>query len=171
MVSEGMAKVFATFGYVVTYKQPFRWAVRRFGGLAETIRQKVSRWAGSVASRAAPRSIDDDEFAGTIHQPPDEVEDLLEDEGFIRNLLSRLKTRNGEPEIGSWVYREDPRVEYQLHVMIFSGDDDSVDVYAHHEYSSVNPDVAYQHFTGDKLDPEGGVVRVREKLPIDASDG
>ncbi|CCQ34318.1 hypothetical protein HTIA_2206 [Halorhabdus tiamatea SARL4B] len=134
--------------------------------MAERGRQTVSQLAKPVAKRAAPRPIQEDEYAGTIDKSLDEIETLLKKRGFIRNLLSRLKTRDGDPEVGSWVYREEPRAEYQLHVMLFPGEGDTVDVYAHHEYSSVNSDVAYKHFSGQALDPKRGVEMAREKLPI-----
>jgi len=170
MVSKGMAKRAATIGYILHYKPPFRWLIRYFGGSAERLRKSASRRIGSIVGKAAPREIQDDEYAGTIDTSQDEVGALLKQRGFIRNLLSRLKTRDCDPEVGSWVYREEPRAEYQLHVMLFPGEADTVDVYAHHEYSSVNPDVAYKHFSGLERDDEAGAEMAREKLPIDVEE-
>ena len=40
-------------------------------------------------------------------------------------------------------------------------DDLQTDVYAHEEYSSLHPLVAYEHYTAMDYDPEAGVERAR----------
>ena len=112
--------------------------------------------------------MEDDEYAGTMPMHPEEAERRLASEGFIRNPIAALKTREGadgetEMEVGSWVYREKKTARRQLHVMLFRNPTDGethTDLYAHEEYSSLNPRVAYEHYTAEDYDPETGIERV-----------
>jgi len=123
--------------------------------------------------------LDPDEYAGTAPMPPEEFEQRLAAEGFKRNPIAALKTNPaGKQEVGSWAYRDGPLARRQLHVMLFERETDDglqTDVYAHEEYSSLHPLVAYEHYTAVDYDPEAGVKRarsifdLRENEPVDGS--
>ena len=174
--TRALAAVGATAGFLLQYAPPFRWATGPRSRWVEPLRARVSRLAGvAVDERAGPRPIDETEYAGTLRRPLDETEALLWERGFRRNPLSRLKTRDGDPEVGSWVHRASPLAERQLHLILFpaesdaaaTGDDDfGVDVYAHAEASSVNPFVAAAHFDAAGQDVAEGVAAARERLPL-----
>lgn len=117
--------------------------------------------------------LDKDEYAGTIPRPPEEVEEILWDNGLIRNPLAALKTDPmGNVENGSWMYREERNAVRQVHVMLFrieSENDIIMHVYAHEEYSAGHPDseIAVKHYEGVDYDPRAGVEWVRTNLPVE----
>lgn len=120
----------------------------------------------------ASYSLDEGEYAGTLDVPPEEAEEVLWKAGFFRNPLAALKSRaGGQVEVGSWVHREPPLARRQVHVMLFERDDgDATDLYAHEEYSSVNPLCARKHYRGVEYDPEAGREFVRRELPVEQRD-
>lgn len=136
----------------------------------ESLRLFCSTKLARFDERAGPRPIAYGEYAGRLNAPLAATERLLWQEGFIRNPLSRLKTREGTPEVGSWVYRESPLAPRQLHLMLFPGPAGTTDVYAHEELSSVNPLYAPAHFTSGGQSLRAGVVGARSRLPLD-TDG
>ena len=174
-----LARLGATVGLVVSYAPPFRWTMGPRSRWWEPLRRGASHLTGRfVDGRAVPREIAGGEYAGTLALPPEEAECLLWTVGFRRNPLARLKTRDGRPELGSWVYRASPLADRQLHLMLFPGPDGTTDIYAHEEPSSVNPVVGTDHFDGARQNVARGVERARERLPLeqrretsDAPDG
>lgn len=118
------------------------------------------------------RPIRNEEFAGVLPMDPNEAERVLWENGFHRNPVAAVKTRNGVPEIGSWVRRESPKAKRQLHVMLFENpsDEASVDVYAHEEFSCLNPNVAVRHYRGIDQKAELGVRQARTLLPLVQSE-
>lgn len=113
------------------------------------------------------------EYAGTITEPPEEVEEMLWENDLIRNPLAALKTDPfGETEVGSWMYRDPRDADRQVHVMLFrheSDNGDVTDLYAHKEYSAghPNPEIAVKHYNGNDYDTEAGGEWVRENLPVE----
>jgi len=113
------------------------------------------------------RSSSADQFVGTIDGTSQDAARLFEDAGYVQGVLSSLKVR-GRPEgkqfeLGSMVYREsrsdlvpDSLAVYQNHVFWFDNGRGGMDVYAHHEYSSANPLVAWQHYRAVGLDAAKG---------------
>lgn len=167
-----LARLGAALGLLVTYGLPTRRIVGPEARWQEPVRRRASRVLGSVLDyRAGPREIDDGEYAGRLRMSVAECERLLWAEGFVRNPFSRVKTRGGDPEAGSWVYRESPLAERQLHVMLFPAEDGDTDVYAHDELSSVNPFVGAEHFDGTGQDYERGVALARARLPLADPNG
>jgi len=163
-----LARVGAAVGFVVSYAPPFRWTMGPRSRWWEPLRRNASRLTGVlVDDRAGPREIASGEYAGTLPLSPSAAERLLWNVGFRRNPLARLKTRDGRPERSSWVYRESPLADRQLHLMLFPGPDGTVDIYAHEEPSSVNPLVGTDHFDGARQSVACGVERARERLPLD----
>jgi len=137
----------------------------------EAVRRRLSHLLGGVFDdRAGPRPITVGEYAGSLDCSVREAELLLWEWGFIRNPLARLKTLDGVPEAGSWVYRDSPLADRQLHVMLFARADGGTDVYAHEEASNVHPRYAVDHFLGGSQRLATGVGRARERLPLDTRD-
>ncbi|MEF8782465.1 MAG: hypothetical protein V5A39_00980 [Haloarculaceae archaeon] len=159
----------AGLGFVQTYGVPVRRNRGPEGRWWEPLRRSVSRLLGTTLDeRAGPRPITEGEYAGTLRMPLDEAETLLWQWGFLRCPLARLKIRDGDPEVGSWAYRDRPLARRQLHVMLFEAAD-GVDVYAHEEPSSVHPFVGAEHFDGVTQNVARGVELARERLPLDSS--
>lgn len=117
--------------------------------------------------------LDETEYAGSIAATPESVEETLWADGLVRNPLAALKTDPfGTTETGSWMYRDTPTAERQVHVMLFrhdAGGAEQTDLYAHEEYAAghPDPDVAVKHYNAVEYDPNAGVQWVRETLPID----
>jgi len=122
----------------------------------------------------------DEEFVGGVMLSSDELAHELEDAGYLQGVLSGLKYRpaNADPntdsvsfESGSMVYREsksdllpDVLALRQVHVFWFINPDGGIDVYAHEEYSSLNPAVAWAHYLGRTQDAAKGIGEVRAAL-------
>lgn len=159
----------AALGFVVSYSVPIRRNRGPEGRWWERLRQIGSRLFGFVNEDGGPRSITDGEYAGSLDCDITAAERLLYSKGFIRNPMARLKTRDGQPEDGSWVYRESPLAPRQLHLMLFENDDGTTDVYAHEELSSVHPLCGPAHFRGDGQSVRAGVERAREWFSLDTS--
>lgn len=156
----------ATVGLLQTYALPFAWNVGPRGRWWEPARRTASRVLGAVLDgRAGPRPITEGEYAGTYSGDLDAFERRLWREGFVRNPFSRLKTRDGDPELASWVARDAPLADRQLHLMLFPGED-GVDVYAHEELSSVNPLLGPAHFDGADQQVTLGVSLAREHFSL-----
>jgi hypothetical protein len=174
-----LARFGAAVGFAVSYVPPLRWTMGPRSRWWEPLRRSLSSLTGLLVDRrAGPREIAGGEYAGTLAVSPVAAERLLWTVGFRRNPLARLKTRDGRPERSSWVYRESPLADRQLHLMLFPGPDGTVDIYAHEEPSSVNPAVGTDHFDGTRQSVARGVERARERLPLeqrretpDAPDG
>lgn len=157
----------AGLGFVQTYALPFGWNRGPGSRWWESLRRATATALAAVDERAGPRPVVHAEFAGTIARSLDETERWLHDIGFVRNPIARLKTRDGTPEAGSWVYRESPLARRQLHLMLFESEDGGIAVYAHEELSSVHPLTGPGHFRGTGQSVGAGVRRARGLLPLD----
>lgn len=167
---ELLSRLGAGLGFVQTYGVPIRWNRGPEGRWWEPLRRSVSRLLGATLDeRAGPRPIAEGEYAGTLRMSLEEAEQLLWQWGFLRSPFARLKVRDGDPELGSWVYRDRPLARRQLHVMLFEGEE-GIDVYAHEEPSSVHPFVGAEHFDGATQNVARGVELARERLPLDTSE-
>lgn len=159
----------ALLGLCQTYGVPIRLNRGPEGRWWERVRRVVAGTAARIDTRAGPRPITRGEYAGVFRDSLAETEAILYSEGFFRNPTARLKTRDGDPEDGSWVYRETPLAPRQLHLMLFERSDGHTDVYAHEELSSVNPLCAMSHFTGAGQCVGAGVRRARELFDLDTA--
>lgn len=159
----------ATVGFVLSYAVPSRYNRGPEGWWWERVRRVSSRLFGRVDEDGGPRPITDGEYAGRFDSDFDTVENRLYADGFIRNPMARLKTRDDIPEDGSWVYRDSPLAPRQIHLMLFENDDGTTDVYAHAELSSVNPLCGPGHFHGTGQSVREGVERAREWFELDTS--
>lgn len=158
----------AALGFLATYGAPTRYNRGPEGRWWERLRRTGSRLFGRVDDDGGPRPITDGEFAGTLDCDLGTAERRLYQDGFVRNPMARLKTREGTPEDGSWVYRESPLAPTQLHLMLFETGE-RTDVYAHTELSSVNPLCGPAHFRGEGQSVRLGVERAREWFDLDTS--
>lgn len=125
----------------------------------------LARWLGLgyAAYELSPR-----EYAGTLDLQPEAAERLLYQHGFRRNPFAAYKTLpDGRTEVGSWAFRPSLLARRQVHVMLFDRDGPGTDVYAHTEYSAINPLVAYAHYIGRGYSPAKGQARVHDLLPTD----
>ncbi|WP_323190468.1 hypothetical protein [Halostella sp. PRR32] len=116
--------------------------------------------------------LGENEYAGTIPDKPETVEELLWENDLRRNPLSALKTDPfGNTEVGSWMYRDQPTAERQVHVMLFEGEGDgqTTDLYAHEECSAGHPDpeIAVKHYNAVDYNPEQGCTWVQSNLPVE----
>jgi hypothetical protein len=116
-----------------------------------------------------------DEIVSTLDKSSSEFAQLLESKGYLQCILSGLKQTeiNGKvrTEAGSMCYREsrsslipDALAFHQVHVFWFECGGGTIKVYAHHEYSSLNPVVAWKHYRAVGQNAEKGVSRVQELL-------
>lgn len=137
-----------------------------------TVRQKTSF---ALTNGAYPR-----EYLGTVDLSSQELAYKFEEAGYVQCVLSGLKYRpaNIDPnsdeaqfEDGSMAYREsksdilpDALALKQTHVFWFENDDGTIDVYAHHEYSSLNPLVAWRHYRAVGQDADAGIKRAQAQL-------
>lgn len=111
------------------------------------------------------------EYAGTLRAGPEQAEQVLFEAGFRRNPLAAFKTLpDGREEVGSWSYRDGLLATHQIHVVLFppEGNGTGTEVYAHYEYSSINPLTALRHYRGEGYSPGKGEERLHELLPEDA---
>ena len=130
---------------------------------------------------ALTNAAQDSEKLGRVKLESDEFALKLEELNYVQCILSGLKYRpeNINPnkssevefEAGSMAYREsksdilpDALALRQVHVFWFDNGDGSLDVYAHEEYSSLNPAVAWKHYRAVTQDAELGKEIVRGDL-------
>jgi len=139
-----------------------------------TVRQKTGF--------ALTNTAKSEEFVGSYDMTSDELAHTLEAEGYVQCVLSGLKYRpaDADPnaadenvsfESGSMAYREsksslvpDALALRQVHVFWFENDSGGIEVYAHEEYSSLNPAVAWAHYMGRTQDAAKGIEEARAAL-------
>lgn len=115
----------------------------------------------------AVSDVSQDEYVATADGGLREVEDDLRRLGFSFEVVSALKHRacpnRRDVEAGSWVLRDSRFSPHQLHVHLFSEEDEeAADVYAHHEKNWVRHPV--KHYRVEYCDPEKGIEMAREML-------
>lgn len=130
---------------------------------------------------ALTNSAKEDEKVGEISLSSQEFATLLESNGYAQGVLSGLKYRPADVnpnksnyvsyEAGSMVFREsksdvvpDALAVRQVHVFWFENGNGNIDVYAHEEYSSLNPLFAWQHYRGITQNSEKGKDAVKKLL-------
>lgn len=129
----------------------------------------LDRLARSLDVGYAAYELGHREYAGTLRVEPREAERVLYRHGFRRNPFAAFKTLpDGRREFSSWCYRPSLLATRQVHVMLFDRPGRGTDLYAHAEYSSINPLVANKHYDGEGYDPTRGQARLHERLPQDA---
>lgn len=118
----------------------------------------------------AVKQLNEKELAISSKFGYNHIEKVLETNlGFTRNIASSLKvTPDGVKARSSWALREssysfipDYLALRQLHVTLVETDT-GTDIYAHEEYSSINPLVAWYHIVGKTTSDERGVNQFKE---------
>lgn len=109
-----------------------------------------------------------EEYVCTLQCTEPEVEQMLRELGFSRNIFASLKVRvDGNVSDGSWVYRESVLADHQLHVILHQTDA-GVETYAHWEYSSIRH--PYRHYLARDYRADKG-VRIMRRVFREATDG
>jgi hypothetical protein len=106
------------------------------------------------------------DYVTTVDAQPQRVVRALYAAGYQRNLLSTVKTRNGETAHSSWVLDTED-TEWQQDVFIWENDNGTTDVYSHKEPSVRNPTEHLDLSTGIHGDPDGRVRAVLEGAGLD----
>jgi len=135
---------------------------RRFG-------YRVRRAFGPALDRAM-RTVTDETvrvfpsgYAGTVHCEIDRLESALSEHGFSWNPVSMYHyTRLGKQTNGSWVSRESPFADRQLHAVLVRQDAGQIDVYAHEEYNWRRHPL--KHTRDEGIDRSRGTERMRSVL-------
>jgi len=108
-------------------------------------------------------TLDPAEYVGTVSRSLDAVRETLRRLEFEREPIASLKRRaDGRLSAGSWVRRESPLADKQLHVTLVRDAPGAVELYAHREYSWLTH--PYRHYTFSEWEPKAGVERLRELL-------
>ncbi|MDJ1431188.1 hypothetical protein [Halostagnicola sp. A-GB9-2] len=103
------------------------------------------------------------EYVGTVQRGLGEFRTDLEAMEFAPEPIASLKIHNdGRQSAGSWVKRESPLSTWQLHIALFQASGESLEVFAHREYSWLRH--PYKHYTGEGWDKVSGVERMRSLL-------
>lgn len=135
---------------------------RRF---THRLRRAVGPWIDRVA-RAVGQPvvhIRSSEYAGTAHCRIDDLEAHLSQAGFHWDPISLYHfTPLGTRADGSWVYRDSPLADRQLHAVLFAQNEDRVDVYGHYEYSWIRHPI--RHALQEDIRHEEGGRRMRAHL-------
>ncbi|MFP9059424.1 hypothetical protein ACLI4R_02700 [Natrialbaceae archaeon A-chndr2] len=103
------------------------------------------------------------EYVGTIDRRLREFRPELEDMSFSPEPVASLKVHeDGRFSAGSWVRRQSPLADWQLHVTVFQDGHETLEVFAHREYSWLRH--PYKHYVGEGWDTTAGVERMRSIL-------
>ncbi|WP_114575896.1 hypothetical protein [Saliphagus sp. LR7] len=103
------------------------------------------------------------EYVGTVRRDLASFRADLRAMEFTPEPIASLKTHpDGRRSAGSWVHRASIGADWQLHVTLFVGEHDTVEVFAHREYSWLTH--PYKHYVSEGWDTAGGVSRMRSLL-------
>jgi len=138
-------------------------------GVQRRLSYRLRRSFGPVLDRAM-RTVTDETirvypsgYAGTVHTEIDRLESVLSERGFSWNPVSMYHyTRLGKQTNGSWVSRESPFADRQLHAVLVRQDAGRIDVYAHEEFNWRRHPLKHTRDAG--IDRERGVERMRSVL-------
>lgn len=131
-------------------------------GARRTVKPPIHRVCNWAFGGYAMTDNTEEEYVGTIDLPEEELEAVLKEAGFRRNVVSSLKVRvDGNVSDGSWAWRESPLADWQLHVILHDVGE-SVEAYAHWEYSWYTHPI--KHYSATDCSPETGVAMTREFL-------
>ncbi|AQL41567.1 hypothetical protein BV210_02030 [Halorientalis sp. IM1011] len=102
-------------------------------------------------------------YAGTARCPVEDLEAELAELGFGWDPIALYHfTPVGTPADGSWVYRQSPFADRQLHVVLFAQERDRVDLYAHDEPNWLRHPIAHARQTD--IEHERGAAQMRRHL-------
>jgi hypothetical protein len=133
-----------------------------YNAARRSVKPPIHRACNWAFGGYAMTSNTEEEYVGTVQLPEEEFEKVLAAAGFQRNVVSSLKVRvDGNVSNGSWALRESPLADRQLHVILHNVDE-SVEVYAHWEYSWITHPI--KHYRAVGCEPETGVEMTRQIL-------
>ncbi|MBV0924870.1 hypothetical protein KTS45_11740 [Halomicroarcula limicola] len=103
-------------------------------------------------------------YVGTVERSIETLESALTDGGFTWDPVSMYhRSPTGSTADGSWVYRDSPLADRQLHVVLFSQSYNGwTDVYAHEEFSWLRHPI--KHAKEERITREEGVAETRRWL-------
>ena len=124
----------------------------------------------------AETEIGTDEVVDIVDRSPEDVLEDLGDAGYEpQPLASFARDWLGRPEVASWARYEGPAPFHgaphflrprQVHVRLFETDDGGTVITAHEEATPWRPDQWRDHYRGETLDVETGVVMVAFDLDL-----
>ena len=123
----------------------------------------------SVSDAYAVTQTTEDEYAVTVMEPLEPLEERLPELGFRRTPISSLKIRvDGNVSDGSWIFRESKLADTQLHIVLHElPNKPAVDVYAHVEDNWISHPLL--HLRKKNYDAEEGVIAVRDLFEANES--
>ncbi|WP_436931147.1 hypothetical protein [Halosimplex halobium] len=130
---------------------------------------RLRRAVGPHLDRAVRTVVDEtvrvypEGYAGTVSGRVEVVESALSDAGFSWNPVSMYHyTPLGNRTNGSWVLRESPFADRQLHLVLVERGPERVDVYAHEENNWRRHPLRHVRDAG--IDRDSGAERARSIL-------
>lgn len=137
---------------------PLDWMTRVRRRVLPTIHRIKEPFGGFAQCTMHPS-----EYVGTVQRELEAFRPDLEAMAFSPEPIASLKVHNdGRQSVGSWVRRQSPLADWQLHVTLFRDGRDTLEVFAHREYSWLRH--PYKHYTAQGWDTSGGVERMRSLL-------
>lgn len=156
-----------------------------WNGLRIVLLSSGDSWVRTKTKFALTNAANDAEYVGRVRADSTEFAITLdEDAGYKQCVAAGLKYRPSEVdpntssqvefESGSMAFREsrsdllpDALAFRQNHIYWFDNGDGTLDVYAHYEYSSLNPVVAWKHYRAVGQDAERGREMLEDHLGLD----
>ena len=129
------------------------------------LRHTIGPWINGLAERLGQPTyhVQPTEYAGTAHCSMNDLEALLQDDGFSWAPFSLYhRTPVGTSPDRSWTYRSSVLADRQLHVLLFAQTSETVDVYAHTEYNWLRHPVKHAQQIG--IDRAEGARLMRQWL-------
>ncbi len=115
----------------------------------------------------------DTEYVGTVQQPLDEFTETLQEHGFEWDPLAwyHQPPVGSEPD-GSWVYRQTPLADRQLHAILIAHSPEYIDVFAHEEYNWLRHPIKHLRQVGIERKAGSSEMRrwiERQGIEVDAN--
>ncbi|WP_436924556.1 hypothetical protein [Halosimplex amylolyticum] len=133
--------------------------------LGYRVRSAVGPWLDRAVRSVVPETyrVYPSAYAGTFENPIEDLESRLSEYGFRWNPVSMYHyTQLGNQTNGSWVYRESPLADRQLHAVLVRQESDRIDVYAHEEFNWRRHPL--KHLQDAGIDRDRGSKRMRRVL-------
>ncbi|MHB9288254.1 hypothetical protein ACKVMT_14595 [Halobacteriales archaeon Cl-PHB] len=134
-------------------------------GAPRRIRRRLGPWVDRLARRLGEPvyRVRPEGYVGAVDLAPTAFERWLSERGFDWDPLALYHyTPEDNAADGSWVYRESPFADRQVHVVLVDQFPDHVDVYAHEEPNWLRHPIA--HARQQDIDPATGAARMRRWL-------
>lgn len=135
----------------------------------ETLRQTAWRCAQRLAggTHTFVRDKGRADYVTTADASAQRVARALYANGYQRNIMSTVKTRNGDEYVHSAWVLDSADTDWQQDVFMWENEDGTTDVYSHKEPSVRRPKAHLDLSTGIHGDPDGRVRDVLDGAGID----